>query len=1333
MVWLINSIAMFLFLFLITSSCEAGNQEDFSATYKERRRLDEDLDENLYLIMEHDPTKDTNSPTIPPVEVGSNYDNDNDTDSDSSVRVPFGDTDTNTVDESNSRLGATATSSGVTPIDQDDLEILLVTQSPALGEMEKEVEEDEDEEDSPVVETDDDYSVVVLDDEVPWDLTEDSAIEIAEEVEKTISPTSKAQEAAVANDEDYIYIILEDDVGWDDTVVRDYVKDEFEAINNANSNSSIDEYEYDDDEEELLDNYPTPLPTVTPFPTASKKPTRVPTKAPTKLPSVVPSDYPSFLPTNGPSQVPSSSPTFSCHDMDVYRSPINGLTCAQHRNTNCLSWRHIGLNMTELETLVRSCPQTCRIECGSFELFSAPVSFRISRVSGFMDPGHVNALLNFAVDYLEGFVRDYIGRTLEVNMNAKQNADTNSNANANGDTRVDESSGSNDNDAETVNEGSMVTEDDFMNDNMVDGGVIMFEIEAAVLTAQNLVEENLDPVGRLDMRGEDESNKNNNRNLSGSKRLLRWRFLQEPQRTKQHASGGESIVLTDEALDVIITFDGFTIGMNSEKMSELLVLGIDSVAFTRELQQARIDFFSEATVSSATETEVEDFVVEVDLVEDDVKSTSSFSIVISYMVPIVVIGFALGSLFYHKYYVKGRFVPRYSSRRQNAIERAQIGGMTATPIAARNGDSIVAEMINSEGSNKSYFNFRRQATTSPTSDEENVNNKEDGGQSAFARFITALNLNISLTKSKNSTDEEEDDDKTVEVLGAAKDRIGFIAERELTQQEENVPIDFDDLVSPISGDSENKEAVSFDKRQFKAYASVLPPMIVIDNIDGSDVDAISPVMMATSKNARTGNGKIDSSVRSSSKPLEELDAFASEFRKRLLRSSSNAINSQHKSFSGSFYGKNSSSALDSGMGGGPVFGPDENSSDEDDLRLIKGMVSDDWDGDDLFSPIPSNITTNEDGDEIEEDSLPQPKRTSSYSESGDDTSSASQINAPIGTVTEIPVYGTWDGSLLPSAVVTNLDTNLFSASMPSASHQGTKSDVSLSKIHAALPPKCPPTPERFRKVPNGSNQKSPSGSEQQQRRSSFPKLTIGGGSGVIEVEGHRRKSSADTAPELRLMKNSSSMSGLSSDDLVIVSSKSDGSNHNTGSISRLEFEAPREGNWGLVLESSSKTGPRIYAVKDYSPLFGLVRKGDKLLEIDGKNVSQSNLTDVTKLLKGKSSYSYHRSTSLTMPIVVSRSSIPNIDSSAAPANPHGYNNTSSGRTERLHRYPHYADYNHKRNNSHGSAGSSGSRVVKDVDGDNNNSAAVYHLGHHRIHPQYHSQHSSFDYDSSNEI
>lgn len=1026
--------------------------------------------------------------------------------------------------------------------------------------------------------------------------------------------------------------------------------------------------------------------------------------------------------------------------------------------------------MTELEKLVRNCPITCGIECGSFELFSAPVSFRISRVSGFMDLKNADALMEFSIDYLQGFVRDFIGRSVIVN--SKGNGDSNENTNADGSPNAVEVSESNDVDPESGQEDSEITEDDFLNEDIGAGGIV-FEIDTAVLTSQNLVEDTVDSgsgFGKLALFDGQDTERSRSGGAFRRERLLRWRNLQELQRSKQQSSGGESIVKTDEALDVIIMFDGFTIGMNPKRMSELLVLGIDSVDFTRELQQSRINFFSDATVSSATETAEEDLFLESDLGEDGSESNSRFSVVISYLVPIVVIGFALGSLLYHKCYGKGRWISRHRRRRLNAIERAQIGGMTATPMAANNNNSILASISNEEDSSGGYFNFRRHVSTSFHTDEENENrrtkatdqlhnnenensnihaDKEEGNQSTFARIIGALNINLSFTKSKTSTDEE--DNEAEEDYSSESSRSSGDADAdEEPKHHDGLSIIRDPLVSPISGDSGNNEATSFDNQEFNAYASVLPPMIVIDNIDGPDVDALTPVAITSNtRTAGSNNGVPDSSLRSSNAQIEELDAFASEFRKQLLRSSTNSTNAQHPSFTGSFHGMYSPSAVNSGPIRMPLFGPNSNDEDEGDDRVIKGIVSEDFEGDDLFSPIPSNITTNEDGDGDEngEDLIPQPERTSSYIASDDEGSSTSPTSKAVELSKEKRIYGTWDGSSSPSRAVPNLDTNMSSSSMPGISHRGTNSDLSLPRIRAVLPPKRPPTPERgissLRKNANGSIDKNPIGSEQHYRRSSFPKSAsfsftpiaralIGGSSGSVEIEGHRRKSSSDTTPDIRVTKNNSSISALSQDDLVIGSSKSDGSNYNINTT-RLEFEAPREGNWGLVLESSSRTGPRIYAVKDYSPLFGLVQKGDKLLEIDGKNVSQSKLTDVTKLLKGKSSsYPYHRSTSTNMPIVVSRSSIPNIDSSAPIASSIAYNNTSSSSKDRHQRHPHYTDYNHKRDNSYGSygsAGSSGSRVVEDVDDEKN---AVYYLDHHHR-PQHHSSHSSFDYDSNNEI
>lgn len=68
---------------------------------------------------------------------------------------------------------------------------------------------------------------------------------------------------------------------------------------------------------------------------------------------------------------------------------------------------------------------------------------------------------------------------------------------------------------------------------------------------------------------------------------------------------------------------------------------------------------------------------------------------------------------------------------------------------------------------------------------------------------------------------------------------------------------------------------------------------------------------------------------------------------------------------------------------------------------------------------------------------------------------------------------------------------------------------------------------------------------------------------------------------------------------------------------RHEFDAPRNGQLGLVIESDDFTGLVVYSVKDYSPLLGLVQKGDKIVQVDGKNTSLCNLTDMSRLLSTK--------------------------------------------------------------------------------------------------------------------
>jgi hypothetical protein len=60
--------------------------------------------------------------------------------------------------------------------------------------------------------------------------------------------------------------------------------------------------------------------------------------------------------------------------------------------------------------------------------------------------------------------------------------------------------------------------------------------------------------------------------------------------------------LNTQAVEVSVLFDGFTIGLTNDEVSELLVSGIDSSAFTAVLQKSD-KVFSVAMISSASEVD----------------------------------------------------------------------------------------------------------------------------------------------------------------------------------------------------------------------------------------------------------------------------------------------------------------------------------------------------------------------------------------------------------------------------------------------------------------------------------------------------------------------------------------------------------------------------------------------------------------------------------------------------------------------------------------------------------------------------------------------------------
>jgi hypothetical protein len=90
--------------------------------------------------------------------------------------------------------------------------------------------------------------------------------------------------------------------------------------------------------------------------------------APTTTISIAPtttiSSNPSVSANYDPSSIPSATPTGECHDLESYRSPLNKLTCRDHRNTDCSMWKYFGLTDEEILELYRSCPVSCSVDCG---------------------------------------------------------------------------------------------------------------------------------------------------------------------------------------------------------------------------------------------------------------------------------------------------------------------------------------------------------------------------------------------------------------------------------------------------------------------------------------------------------------------------------------------------------------------------------------------------------------------------------------------------------------------------------------------------------------------------------------------------------------------------------------------------------------------------------------------------------------------------------------------------------------------------------------------------------------------------------------------------------
>ena len=233
--------------------------------------------------------------------------------------------------------------------------------------------------------------------------------------------------------------------------------------------------------------------------------------------------------------------------------------------------------------------------------------------------------------------------------------------------------------------------------------------------------------------------------------------------------------LLEQSLEVSFTFSGFTIGLPSDKVTDYLISGINSPRFTSEIRSSGDPFFANAQASSAVESDLASFPA---LVRDDAeRSASPATIVVSTLVSVSVLAFAFGALFYHRR--SGKWVPKI---KMPVLPNDDMGRQRS-PGTPRNWASSPPP-----GSLLSFDESHNPSVT--------VNNSGTG----LIRLIASL----SLTRSKSSTSPDHSTNSGSHESFQSQDRV----------------------VSPMSEVTEKSV-----QQEEHPLANIIPPMIVIDNID----------------------------------------------------------------------------------------------------------------------------------------------------------------------------------------------------------------------------------------------------------------------------------------------------------------------------------------------------------------------------------------------------------------------------------------------------------------------------------------------------------------------
>lgn len=637
------------------------------------------------------------------------------------------------------------------------------------------------------------------------------------------------------------------------------------------------------------------------------------------------------------------------------------------------------------------------------------------------------------------------------------------------------------------------------------------------------------------------------------------RYLRlDPQVASQQQSSLSALPLTTQqslqtlknsnSLDVIVQIAGFSMKLDSATLFDILHEGVHDPAYVQALRTVD-DFFDSALVDSNIDVEVgKDLKEDPDVTPDTSRATLFVCLLVPFGVCIVVVG--------------SWAFQRYRSGDWIQDSHAQIGG-----------DAIIRDK---------NFSSRRSANEelSPSdriilnhsfvsSDEETVvaGSTKRAVVGGFAGFLTM----IGLSPSKSSTER-----------GEGNDNVAFGGNSN----------------SPISKGS---SSVNFAEIE-SAHTQVMPPMIIIKNLDGDEEeDGWPPDEEYVGQEASNG--------RSTSDRDGDLEAFAMEFRQAIKSHQPNKTLVYPQSFQTYFISHS------------------EDKQDEENPRPRKNSL---------------------------EMILCSDSEEDDYSHVDGSRSIASTPDLPLQSMAHSPFRRASSFNALDGLEEEHIKES-YCTKLPFDSRNGRLTDSITPQVPLTPPPSrgtgvnedflfSPSTPPEV--IEHGRSRGLPP-----IRHPFHPPADSRFRSRITKshTRKHTRKGALSSfSPIMKSIKDSSKKrpksaathrdSSCGHHRRTSSSDISDGSRNTTKKSQedfvRLEFTTPRNGHLGILLDRTSSNRPYIYAVKDYSPLFGMVLKGDELVEIDGKNVSKRNVTDVEKLLNLKPSA--YRNSCSSLRITVSR-------------------------------------------------------------------------------------------------